>query len=49
VGPLLIRPHQARIARHVGGEDRCEAADGVHVVAGGKVPKPTSPGNPRRP
>jgi len=27
VRALLIRPHQARIAGHVGGEDRGEAAD----------------------
>ena len=27
VGPFLIRPHQARVPRHIGGEDRSEAAD----------------------
>jgi hypothetical protein len=27
VRPLLIRPHQTRIASHVGGEDRGETAD----------------------
>jgi hypothetical protein len=27
MSPLLIRPHQARVPRHVGGEDRGEAAD----------------------
>ena len=27
VRPLLIRPHQARVSGHVGGEDRGEAAD----------------------
>ena len=30
VRPLLIRPHQARVSRHVGGEDRNEAADRRH-------------------
>jgi hypothetical protein len=38
VRPLLIRPHQARIPRHVGGEDRCEAADRGHDLSGGRVP-----------
>jgi hypothetical protein len=33
VRPLLIRPHQARVPRHVGGEDRGEAADG-HDLSG---------------
>jgi hypothetical protein len=28
--PLLIRPHQARVPGHVGGEDRGEAASGGH-------------------
>ena len=48
--PLLIRPHQARIARHVGGEDRGEAADGGHVSAGEKLgltnSTPKQPGGP---
>jgi hypothetical protein len=30
VRPLLIRPHQARVSRHVGGADRGEATDGRH-------------------
>ena len=30
VRPLLVRPHKPRIARHVGGEDRGETADGSH-------------------
>jgi hypothetical protein len=30
VRPLLIRPHQARVSRDIGGEDRGEAADGSH-------------------
>ena len=36
VRPLLIGPHQARIARHVGGKDRGETADRRHVLPGGK-------------
>ena len=31
VGLFLGRPHQARIAGHVGGEDRGEAANGSHL------------------
>jgi len=31
---LLIRPHQARIARHVGGEDRGETAGRGHYSSG---------------
>ena len=31
VRPLLIHPHQARIPRYVGGEDRGEAADRGHT------------------
>jgi hypothetical protein len=38
MGPLFIRSHQTRIARHIGGEDRSEAADRGHGVSGGKVP-----------
>jgi hypothetical protein len=38
VRPLLIRAHQARIPRHVGSEDRGEAADRGHGSSGGKVP-----------
>jgi hypothetical protein len=30
VRPLLIRSHQARVPRHIGGEDRGEAASGGH-------------------
>ena len=37
VRPLLIRAHQARIARHVGGEDRGEAADRGHFSPGGRL------------
>src|SRR5262249_11477324 len=32
VRPLLTHPHQARIPRHIGGEDRGEAADRGHFV-----------------
>jgi hypothetical protein len=34
VGPFLIRAHQARIAGHIGGEDRGETADRGHVLPG---------------
>jgi hypothetical protein len=34
VRPLFIRPHQARIPRHVGGEDSGEAADRGHLSRG---------------
>jgi hypothetical protein len=37
VRPLLIRPHQARVPRHVGGEDRSEAADRGHDLSGGRL------------
>jgi hypothetical protein len=37
VRPLLIRAHQARVAGHVGGEDRGEAADGGHLSVGGQL------------
>jgi hypothetical protein len=37
VRPLLIRPHQARITGHVGGEDRSEAADRGHGLSGGRL------------
>jgi hypothetical protein len=30
---LLVRPHQPRIARHIGGEDGCEPAGGGHDSA----------------
>jgi hypothetical protein len=30
VGPLLVSPHQPRIARHIGGEDRGKAARRAH-------------------
>ena len=30
VRPLLVLPHQARVPRHIGGEDRGEAASGGH-------------------
>ena len=36
VRPLLIRAHQARVPRHVGGEDRGEAADRRHLWPGGR-------------
>jgi len=32
VGPLLIRAHQSRVARHIGGEDGGETAGQVHVA-----------------
>jgi len=34
VRPLLIRPHQARVARQIGGEDCGEAADRGHFLPG---------------
>ena len=34
VGSLLVRPHQARIARHIGGKDRGETADSGHYSPG---------------
>jgi hypothetical protein len=37
VRPLLIRAHQARVPRHVGGEDRGEAADRRHELSGGRL------------
>ena len=37
VGPLLIRAHEARIPRHVGSEDRGEAADRGHLSRGGRL------------
>ena len=37
VRPLLIRPHQARVARYIGGEDRGETADRGHGLSGGRV------------
>jgi len=33
VRPLLIGPHQARVPRHVGSEDRGEAAGLAHVLS----------------
>jgi hypothetical protein len=36
VRALLIRAHQARVPRHVGGEDRGEAADRGAWLAQGK-------------
>jgi hypothetical protein len=33
VRALLIRPHEARVPRHIGGEDRGEAADRGHGFA----------------
>ena len=47
VRPLLISSHQARIARHIGGKDRCEARG--HVLPGGKVPLFSLPQNRRCP
>src|SRR5271156_1198926 len=46
VRPLLIRPHQARVPRHVGSENCGEAADRGHLSRGGRfgltksIPKP---------
>jgi hypothetical protein len=37
VSPFLVRPHQARISRHIGGEDRGKTADRGHDLPGGKV------------
>jgi hypothetical protein len=37
VRPLLIRAHQPRVARHIGGEDRGEAADRRHFLPGGQL------------
>jgi hypothetical protein len=37
VRPLLIRPHEARVPRHIGGEDRSEAADRGHLSRGGRL------------
>ena len=34
VRPLLISPHQARVTRHIGGEDRGETADRGHGSPG---------------
>jgi hypothetical protein len=48
VRPFLIRSHQPRVARHIGGEDGGEAADRGHGLSGGKVglteftPKPAA-------
>ena len=49
VRPLLISSHHARIARHIGGKDRCEATDRGHVLPGGKVPLFSLPQNRRCP
>ena len=49
VRPLLISSHQARIARHIGGKDRCEATDRGHVLPGGKVPLFSLPQKPAVP
>jgi hypothetical protein len=38
VRPLLIRSHQARVARDVGGEDRGKAADRGHFSHSVKMP-----------
>jgi len=35
--PFLIRPHQTRIARDIGGEDGSEAADSRHVSPGSRL------------
>jgi hypothetical protein len=37
VRPLFIRPHQARVSRHVGGEDRSETTYSRHGSPGDKV------------
>src|SRR5580704_14519526 len=55
VRPLLIAPHQARVPRHIGGEDRGEAADRGHIAPGSRVGltkstlKPAGPSAPIRP
>jgi hypothetical protein len=36
VRPLLIRAHEARVPRHIGGEDRGETADRGHGLPGGR-------------
>jgi hypothetical protein len=46
VRPLLIRPHQARVAGHIGGEDRGEAADRGHRLSGGRLAQPSLPRKP---
>ena len=38
VRAFFVRPHQTRIARHIGGEDRGEAADRGHFSPGGRLP-----------
>ena len=42
VRPFLIRPHQARVARHIGGEDRGEAAGLAHVSRHPALHRPSS-------
>jgi hypothetical protein len=37
VRPFLIRTHQARVSRQIGGEDRSEAADSRHCSPGGRL------------
>jgi hypothetical protein len=42
VRPFLIRTHQPRIPRHIGGEDRGEAAGLAHVVSPAARRRPDS-------
>src|SRR5260370_27769844 len=39
---FLVRPHQPRIARHIGGEDRGEAAGLAHVYSPAASRRPDS-------
>jgi hypothetical protein len=48
VRPLLVRTHQARVAGHIGGEDRGETADGKPFVPAVDC-RPSLPRNRRRP
>jgi len=42
VRPLLIRPHKARIARDIGGENCGEAANRGHLLSGVTLTKSIS-------
>jgi len=42
VRAFLIHPHQARITRHIGGEDRGETADGSHQPVQPALRRPSS-------
>jgi hypothetical protein len=39
----FVRPHQARIACHIGGEDRGETADRGHFSPGGRLSRSSLP------